>query len=115
MPSQMAVAVGYRAPQVGNPQQGRSRFWIGPLQLTGANILGAGLAYRMTTTMVDLIVSNVLSTVAALATNGWVLQVRSGTGSGTTFADANEIYVDDVFDVQRSRRAHTLYQKRDSI
>lgn len=115
MPSQACVAIGYRAPQTGNPQKGRSRFWVGPLELTGANITSSGLGYRMTPTMVDLIVSNMVGTIGALTTAGWQLMVKSGSGGGTTFAAANEVYVDDVFDVQRSRRAHTVYQARSAI
>lgn len=112
-PPQCAVAIGYRRPQLeGQPvQRGRSRFWIGPIYILGMNT-SSGIGCHITPAAVDDIADNAADCIAALAAEGWVLQVRSGTGEGTTFAAADELYVDDVIDVMRSRRAPTTYQKR---
>lgn len=112
-PAQIAVAFGYRAPITGNPQKGRSRFWVGPIAISNANVSDVpGLGVRLTPGAVDTAAACFKSCVQLLHAEGWDLVVKSGTGGGTTFAVANEVYVDDVFDVMRSRRTYTAYQKR---
>jgi hypothetical protein len=112
-PSQCAIAIGYRRPlgEGENPQRGRSRFWVGPLYLTGMNA-SSGIGLHLTSATVDDIANNAAACVTALEAEGWVLQVRSGIGEATSFAAANEVYVDDRIDVMRSRAAPTTYQAR---
>lgn len=117
-PHQLGISVGYRAELgTGVPRQrGRSRFWLGPLLIKGTVVTG-GVAtggLRLTAAGCDQLVSNVTSTLAALASEGWSLVVKSGSGP-YTFHDAVEIYVEDVFSVQRTRRPWSNYQARATI
>lgn len=117
LPMQCAIAVGYRADLgSGVPRQrGRSRFFLGPLALgnfltTGGND-ASGLA-RLSSTGVDALVGNAVSTYNALAGLGWTLGVMVG---GSSWEPVSEFYVDDVIDVQRGRRTWQTYQKRTTV
>lgn len=113
LPSQCQIAVGYRAPIVGNVQQGRSRFWVGPLEFkTGGYILGHGLNARIASGTVDTLAGYAQDVIGELASLGWVLQVKSKVGGVVSFAAANEVYIDDVLDTMRSRKTYTSYQAR---
>jgi hypothetical protein len=117
-PQQACVAIGYRRALVGGekPQKGRSRFFIGPLlSTTGLFVADAHNTLTASNATVDIIQGNALAGIQALAGQGWVLQVKSGTGANLSFAAANELYVDNVIDVMRSRRAPRTYQKRTAI
>jgi hypothetical protein len=79
--------------------------------LTGS--LGRGT--YLTTGAVDAIAANAVSCITALESVGWQLMVKSKVSGVTTFWDAEELYVDDVIDIQRSRRAWQTYQRRTSF
>ena len=116
LPAQCALAVGYKATVTGPRQRGRSRFWLGPLKLTGGSYTAtASGGVRLTAAAVDSLTQGVHDCLGLLAGSGWVLQVKSGSGSGVSFHPANEVYVDDVLDVMRSRRTWQQYQKRLTI
>lgn len=115
-PRQLSVAVGYRADLGGGVprQRGRSRFFLGPLTvgglLTGDDTNGG---WRLSNAAVDLVVERAKWRIDQLAANDYTLGVfTKGTG---TVSPAVELYVDDVFDVQRSRRPWPLYQKRQDL
>lgn len=118
LPSQAAIAVGYRRPITTVPQNGRSRFFIGPLHVAAAALdtsaHGRGLV--LTSGAVSNIKDCALGCITRLRdTHGWTLQVKSGAAGSETFAAADEIYVDDVLDVQRSRRSWEVHQARESF
>jgi len=104
-PAQIATAVGYKSAPGEHPQWGRSRWFMGPIvtAASAVNLSTSGGA-RWASTYVGYIAANAADCIAALAAQGWVLQVKHGTGAGSTWTAALELYVDDVFDVQRSRR-----------
>jgi len=114
-PGQLGVAVGYRADLgSGVPRQrGRSRWRVGPLVMNAAYVTGGGETggVRLSPSGCDQVVANAVSCLNALATEGWQLMVKSGS-TNYTFSPAVEMYVDDVFDVQRSRRPWSNYQER---
>lgn len=107
LPSQIQVCVGYKAPDQTKRQQGRSRFFIGPLIMPIATQSIAG-GMRLTSTAVDAVATAALSCIEALALEGWTLAVHGINGTH----DAVELYVDDVLDVQRKRRSWQNYQRR---
>lgn len=117
LPMQCAIAVGYRA-ELGSGvprQRGRSRFFLGPLALgnfvTSGGNDASGLL-RLSSTGVDLLVGNAVSSYGALSALGWDLGVMVG---GTSWEPVAEFYVDDVIDVQRGRRTWQTYQKRTTV
>lgn len=118
LPPQTSISVGYRRPLGAgeNVQKGRSRFFLGPLKLgEGYYTTGVGSGLRLTDDAVNKVVANAKGCIEELSTLGWVLQVKSGTGAGLTFDTADEIYADDVLDVNRSRRGFRYYQRRDTL
>lgn len=116
LPSQCQLTFGYKADVGGNPQRGRSRFWIGPLSINVGQHLNnfeGGLHLKPETA--DRVLSNSLGAINDLAAEGWELRVKSGTGGGTSFAAPSHFYVDDVFDIMKSRRSWQLYQAREDL
>lgn len=112
LPFQCACAVGYRAdlgPGVPH-QRGRSRWWLGPIvttySVTTAFVDSTG-GPRFAPAFVDKVADNAAACVAALAAEGWVLGVR--VLESDTLVAASTIKVDDVIDVQRSRRTWPTY------
>lgn len=114
-PSQCMITVGYRANAGGDRRRGRSRWFLGPFTM-GANFVSttSGGA-RLTSAGVDKVASASRGFVADLAAAGWTLQVKSGQKAASVFNPAVELYVDDVFDVQRSRRTWQNYQARENL
>lgn len=117
LPYNLAVAVGYRA-NLGSGvphQRGRSRFFVGPLLMKsgGLNRTTGNGGARLAEGVVDTIAENFAANVASLRASGWSLGVRV-LGSDTLH-DVTECYVDDLLDVQRSRKSWVNYQKRVSL
>lgn len=114
LPSQLAIAVGYRADLgSGVPRQrGRSRWWLGPLTMSASALTGGPTSggMRLADATVDRIVSNAVGCLTTLASAGWVLGVRSMGADELVGVD--EVYVDSILDVQRKRRPWMVYQKR---
>ena len=118
LPQQCAISVGYRRPQTTFFQNGRSRFFLGPLKIASTAIDGThdGHGMHLTTAAVDTLHDNALACLTALAGQGFELVVKSGKqATGLSFAVANEIYVDDVIDVNRKRRSYQKYQNKTAI
>jgi hypothetical protein len=112
MPPQCSIAVGYRT-EVNIPRQrGRSRWWLGPVVLDTANSTDPEALLRLNATGLDQVADNATDCLTALAAQGWNLVVKSGPLLTATFAPAFELYVDDVIDVVRSRRAWQVAQER---
>jgi hypothetical protein len=107
LPSQVSIAVGYRTPTTGPRQRGRSRFFLGGLGLRFTPVYGPGGA-RIPSAVVDQLTTAMHDRIAALAALGWTLVVNGAGG----FAPATEVYIDDVFDVQRGRRTWSTHQSR---
>lgn len=114
-PSQVAICLGYR--NVGMAatvyQRGRSRIRIGPVAIGGGGTIPTvtgGVNPRLAPEWVNEFALQAQIKIQQLAALGWVLQVR-GQG-GAVIAPANEVYVDDVFDVQRSRRTWKTHEAR---
>lgn len=111
-PGQLGIAVGYKANVGGNPQRGRSRWWLGPI-LTTTNRLAGGATtggVRMSPAAVALLAGYARNCLVELTEEGWVLVVRSPS-TGTT-SPAEELYVEDVFSTLRSRRPWRTSQTR---
>jgi hypothetical protein len=108
MPSQVAVAVGYRHAPGPIVQRGRSRWFIGPVSIAaGATLVSPG-GLRLTPAAVDNIAASMAAQLVVLAGRGWHLRVKGVEGVTTPV----ELYVDDVLDVIRTRRTWRAYQKR---
>jgi hypothetical protein len=103
LPSQCCIAIGYRADVTGARQRGRSRWWNGPLFMRTDQMFNDGGA-KLNSGIVDQYAENARDTIGELATLGWVLQVKSNPLLTAEFNPAVELYVDQVFDVMRTRR-----------
>lgn len=110
VPSQCCIAIGYRADMGGPIQRGRSRWFVQPGSINGtvANV-GGGL--RLSSVTAERCAILAKERINDLAADGWTLCVR-GVGG---VAPAEEVYVDDVFDVQRSRRTWREVQHRRTL
>lgn len=113
LPSQAAISVGFRHGSDAVVQRGRTRFWFGPFALADGSYNTSPGGLRLRSSTVDTIAGNVADTLALLRdTHGWSFMVREGPIASSTFTAPDVLYVDDVIDVMRSRRAWRTYQAR---
>lgn len=116
LPSQTQICVGYRSTTGANTRLGRSRFFIGPCSiLSGYSDVSGGGGLRLTNAGVDVLVGNVVSCITALRGLGWDPVVQSNRRILASHNPVQEVYVDNVFDVIRTRRAWVTYQKRQAV
>jgi len=112
LPTQACMAIGYRT-EVNVPRQrGRTRFFIGPIYTRTDKINWENGGLRFNSAVIDQQAQYAADVVGALTALGWVLTVKSLPLAFADFNPAYELYVDDVVDIQRSRRTWQAHQER---